>query len=120
MALSAQLEAVSGASMTVSEAIARFPTESVDAVLQTIASEAQKLTRAESGVVALLGAKTGPPTLLFAQSAGGAGDLGALLKQIVSARGGRGGGNRDMAQGGVPTADVIDEAIVEAAAKARG
>jgi alanyl-tRNA synthetase len=81
---------------------------------------AQKLTRAESGVVALLGAKTGPPTLLFAQSAGGAGDLGALLKQIVSARGGRGGGNRDMAQGGVPTADVIDDAIVEAAAKARG
>jgi alanyl-tRNA synthetase len=81
---------------------------------------AQKLTRAEPGVVALLGAKSGQPTLVFAQSAGGAADLGSLLKQIVAVRGGRGGGNRDMAQGGVPTADAVDGAIAEAAAKVRG
>lgn len=46
-ALGAQLEAVSRASMSISEAVARLPAESVDAVLQTIASEARDLTRAE-------------------------------------------------------------------------
>jgi PAS domain S-box-containing protein len=52
-ALSAQLEAVSRASMTVSEAVARLPHESVDAVLHTIASEAQELTNAQFVAVGL-------------------------------------------------------------------
>ena len=51
--LGAQLEAVSRASMSISEAVARLPTESVDAVLRTIASEARELTRAEYVAVGL-------------------------------------------------------------------
>ena len=51
--LGAQLEAVSKASMAVSEAVARMPMESVDAVLRTIASEARELTRAEFVAVGL-------------------------------------------------------------------
>ena len=45
--LSAQLEAVSLASMSVAEAVARLPRESVEAVLHTIAAQAQTLTGAE-------------------------------------------------------------------------
>jgi alanyl-tRNA synthetase len=38
--------------------------------------------------------------LVFAQSAGGRFDMGALMKDAMSRLGGRGGGTRDMAQGG--------------------
>jgi len=51
--LGAQLEAVSRASVSISEAVARLPAESVDAVLHTIASEARELTRAEYVAVGL-------------------------------------------------------------------
>jgi alanyl-tRNA synthetase len=41
--------------------------------------------------------------------------MGALMKQTVQALGTRGGGNRDMAQGGAPDGDRAESAIVEAA-----
>ena len=75
---------------------------------------AQKLTKQE-GVVALLACGGTQPSLVFAQTPGMANDMGALMKQAVQALGTRGGGNRDMAQGGAPDGDRAESAIVEAA-----
>ena len=80
---------------------------------------AQKLVAAESNVIALIGAGQGAPALVFAQSPGGSYDAGAQLKAIVSAAAGRGGGTRDLAQGGVPSAELIPELIARAAEAAR-
>ena len=77
---------------------------------------AQKLTRRASNVVALLAATSPQPSLVFAQSTGQPYDMGALLKQTMSKLGGRGGGSKDMAQGGVPHAAGIESALKDAAA----
>src|ERR1700687_5936294 len=63
---------------------------------------AQKVTRAGTPAIALVASTVDPPGLVFAQTPGGSADMGALLKQVVSSVGGRGGGSRDFAQGGVP------------------
>jgi alanyl-tRNA synthetase len=78
---------------------------------------AQKLTRLEANVVTFLGAASGQASLVFAQSKGLPFDMGALLKETVAKLGGRGGGSRDMAQGGVPNVDGLDAALAEGAAK---
>jgi alanyl-tRNA synthetase len=75
---------------------------------------AQKLTR-QSPAVALLAATSPQPALVFAQSAGQPHDMGALLKQTVTKLGGRGGGSKDLAQGGVPRPEGIAEALAAAA-----
>src|SRR5208282_1025372 len=65
---------------------------------------AQKVTRIGTPAIALVASTVDPSGLVFAQAAGGAAtaDMGALLKQVLSSVGGRGGGSRDFAQGGVP------------------
>jgi len=88
-----------------------------DRDLNFIKPLAQKLTRAESNVVALLGAGVGQPSLVFAQSAGQASDMGALLKETLASLGGRGGGTRDMAQGGVSRVDQLSTAVEAARSK---
>jgi alanyl-tRNA synthetase len=76
---------------------------------------AQKITCQASNVIALL-ATTGPqPALVFAQSSGQLHDMGKLLKEVMAKLGGRGGGSKDMAQGGVPNPDGIEAALNEAA-----
>jgi alanyl-tRNA synthetase len=77
---------------------------------------AQKLTRRASNIVALLATTSPQPSLVFAQSTGQPYDMGALMKQTMSKLSGRGGGSKDMAQGGVPTAAGIESALKEAAA----
>ncbi len=62
---------------------------------------AQKVTRAGTPAIALVASTVDPPGLVFAQ-AGSTADMGALLKQVLSSVGGRGGGSRGFAQGGVP------------------
>ncbi|MFZ1919800.1 MAG: alanyl-tRNA editing protein [Terriglobales bacterium] len=76
---------------------------------------AQKVTRTGLPVVALVGSTLNPPGIVFAQSAGGAGDMGALLKQALSSVGGRGGGSRDFAQGGVPAGVNVEQLLRQAA-----
>jgi alanyl-tRNA synthetase len=76
---------------------------------------AQKLTRLASNVVALLAATSPQPCLVFAQSAGQPFDMGTLMKQAMLNLGGRGGGSKDMAQGGVPNVAGIESALKEAA-----
>jgi alanyl-tRNA synthetase len=80
---------------------------------------AQKLTRLEANVVALLGATSGQASLVFAQSKGMAFDMGALLKEALTKLGGRGGGSKDMAQGGAPKVDGLDAVLEDAASRVR-
>jgi alanyl-tRNA synthetase len=80
---------------------------------------AQKVTRAATPAIALVASSVDPAGLVFAQTpsltlAQGSGgtpgapvDMGALLKQVLSSVGGRGGGSRDFAQGGVPAGSKI-------------
>jgi alanyl-tRNA synthetase len=74
----------------------------------------QKLTKA-GNTVALLGCGGPPPSLVFAQTPGLANDMGALMKRIVQELGTRGGGNRDMAQGGAPDSGKAEQALQQAA-----
>jgi alanyl-tRNA synthetase len=63
---------------------------------------AQKLTKGTAGIIALLASAQAPPALIFARSLDLAPDMGSLLRELVTAAGGRGGGGKDFAQGGVP------------------
>ena len=72
---------------------------------------AQKLTRLSTDAVALLATTSPQPALVFAQSAGQPFDMGALLKEAMAKLGGRGGGSKDMAQGGIPSADGVEAAL---------
>ena len=75
---------------------------------------AQKLTKFGEAV-ALLGCGGPQPSLVFAQTPGLPNDMGALMKQAVQNLGTRGGGNRDMAQGGAPDSARAEGALQEAA-----
>jgi alanyl-tRNA synthetase len=75
---------------------------------------AQKLTRLDK-VAVLLGCGGPQPSLVFTQTPGLSNDMGALMKQILQKFGTRGGGNRDMAQGGAPDGARAEEAIRDAA-----
>ncbi len=84
---------------------------------------AQKLVALEADVIALVGAGQGTPALVFAQSLGAQSpctfDAGAELRAVVSSSGGRGGGTRELAQGGVPSAEMIPDLLSRAAQQAR-
>jgi alanyl-tRNA synthetase len=75
---------------------------------------AQKLTR-NGTAVALLGCGGPQPSLVFGQTPGLENDMGALMKQTVQQLGTRGGGNRDMAQGGAPDRVSAEQALLQAA-----
>jgi len=55
--------------------------------------------------------------VVFAQSTGQAGDMNALLRAVLSAAGGKGGGSRDFAQGNCPDSSAAGsiEGILDAA-----
>jgi alanyl-tRNA synthetase len=72
---------------------------------------AQKLTRLSPSAVALLATTSPQPSLVFAQSPGQPFDMGALMKETMTKLGGRGGGSKDMAQGGIPSAAGIDATL---------
>jgi alanyl-tRNA synthetase len=75
---------------------------------------AQKLIRLDK-TVALLACGGAQPSLVFAQTPGLPNDMGALMKDTLQKLGTRGGGTRDMAQGGAPDADRAEHALTEAA-----
>jgi alanyl-tRNA synthetase len=103
-------EAVPGARKVIVRA---FP----DRDLQFIRLLAQRITRLEPNAVALLAASQGQPSLVFAQAKGASFDMGAILKEVVATHGGKGGGSRDLAQGGVPAVEFLEKALAQAAAK---
>ena len=79
---------------------------------------AQKIVRLDKAV-ALLSCGGTQPSLVFAQTGGLSSDMGALMKEALQKLGTRGGGNRDMAQGGAPDATRAEHAIQEAAGAIR-
>ena len=72
---------------------------------------AQKLTRHGGSTIALLATPSPQPSLVFAQTAGQTSDMGATMKQVMAKFGGRGGGSKDMAQGGLPAAANVEPAL---------
>jgi alanyl-tRNA synthetase len=79
---------------------------------------AQRLTRQNANVVALLGAGTDSPSLVFAQSPGLPFDMGGLMKEALAKLGGRGGGSKDMAQGGPAQVAGIEAELSQIAVRA--
>jgi alanyl-tRNA synthetase len=67
----------------------------------------------------LLGAGEGSPALVFAQTAGLPYDMNALMKEALAASSGRGGGTKDMAQGGVAKMEMIEAALERVRARVR-
>ncbi|MGA7909584.1 MAG: DHHA1 domain-containing protein [Candidatus Sulfotelmatobacter sp.] len=86
-----------------------------DRDLDSLKLLAQKLTRQSSNAVVLLATTSPQASLVFAQSAGQPHDMSALMKETITKLGGRGGGSKDMAQGGVPKAEGIEAALAEVA-----
>jgi alanyl-tRNA synthetase len=80
---------------------------------------AQKLTRLSPNSVALLATTSPQVSVVFAQSSGQPFDMGSLMKETMAKLDGRGGGSKDMAQGGVPSADGVEAALNEVAQKLR-
>ena len=78
---------------------------------------AQKLSRHSPNVIALLGATSGQPALVFAQSAGQPFDMASLIKEALAKLGGRGGGSKDMAQGGPTQIDRLESVLSELSAR---
>jgi len=76
---------------------------------------AQRLTRQSKGVVALLGSTQDQAALVFAQSSGQPFDMGALMKDTLARLGGRGGGSKDMAQGGPSQIEGMEGALADLA-----
>lgn len=74
---------------------------------------AQKLTRQSPNVLALLASTSGQPALVFSCSAGLPFDMNALMKEALEKLGGRGGGTKDMAQGGPQKMEAIDAVLSE-------
>lgn len=77
---------------------------------------AQKLSRHDK-VVALLGTTVGQPTMVLSRSADVDVDVSVLLKEALAAVGGRGGGTRDLAQGGASDATQLTTLLDQIAAK---
>lgn len=76
---------------------------------------AQKITRQSSSAIAMLANDSPQTAMVFAQSAGQPYDMGALLKHTLKPLNGRGGGSKDLAQGGAPTSAGLASALAEAA-----
>jgi alanyl-tRNA synthetase len=74
---------------------------------------AQRLTRQSPNAIALLAATSGQPALVFAASPGQPFDMGALMKEALAKLGGRGGGSKDMAQGGPQQVVGISEVLAQ-------
>ena len=79
----------------------------------------QKLTRLETVVIALLAAMQVQPAVLFVQSQGQPFDMGAFMKQALATLGGRGGGSKDMAQGGPQQVGELPTVLEQLADKIR-
>jgi alanyl-tRNA synthetase len=77
---------------------------------------ASKITSSEPAVV-LLASRDETARLVFARSASLSPNMGELLAEACQTLGGRGGGKPDMAQGGGPLVDKLNEAIKTAADK---
>ena len=80
---------------------------------------AQKLTKFP-GMLVLLGSTASPAAVVFARSGDVEADVSALMKEAMTAVGGRGGGSKDLAQGGVPDASRVVPLLDKVASQLAG
>lgn len=80
---------------------------------------AQKLTKFP-GLVVLLGSTASSAAVVFARSADVDVDVSVLIKQAIAAVGGRGGGSKDLAQGGVPDSSRVAPLLDQIASQLAG
>jgi alanyl-tRNA synthetase len=83
---------------------------------------AQKVTHTATPAIALVASTVNPSGVVFAQTpplvssnSNGFPDMGVMLKQMLASIGGRGGGTRDFAQGGVPAGSNVEQLLQQAA-----
>ncbi|MBI5877615.1 MAG: hypothetical protein HZB53_08200 [Chloroflexi bacterium] len=67
--------------------------------------------KAKPGTVVLFAVAGEKPGLIFARAANAPGDMGRLLREVSAAFGGRGGGQPEMAQGGVAPGSDLARAV---------
>ena len=91
-----------------------FPDRNLDFIKML----AQRLIRQGKATV-FVGCGGAQPSVVFAQTPGLSNDMGALMKEAMQKLGTRGGGNRDMAQGGAPDVARAEQAVREAASAIR-
>ena len=101
---------LTGIVRVVRRAYADRPLEEVRALAKAIAA---------GGCVALLGLRADKTQLIFARAEGLQVDCGRLLRETLARFGGRGGGQPAMAQGGLPDAARLEEALSAAAERLR-
>ena len=89
-----------------------------DASAAYLSMLASKLV-ANEGVQAILASRAAN-AVVFAQSSSLAGDMGALLRELLGKFGGKGGGSKGFAQGTVPDAAAIDSIVATARARLAG
>jgi alanyl-tRNA synthetase len=80
---------------------------------------AQKLTKFP-GLVVLLGSTASSAAVVFARSGDVDLDVSVLIKQAIAAVGGRGGGSKDLAQGGVPDSSRVAPLLDQIASQLAG
>lgn len=110
--MSGELAAIRGRELyrqTEPEGGLRFARRSFETLGEEARGEAQGFTAMGEGVYVATG--TLAPALMLACSPGGA-NAGAILKQVLAAVGGRGGGQATMAQGSLP-AEAMEQAVAE-------
>jgi alanyl-tRNA synthetase len=79
---------------------------------------AQRIVR-QGSAICFLASTAATPTIVFAQSAGQPFNMGSLMKEALAALGGRGGGSKDMAQGGPERVDALERVLQEIALRVR-
>jgi alanyl-tRNA synthetase len=79
----------------------------VEALADDVRAEAQSFTGGSKSV--FLAAGQNPPSILLASSADSGVNAGELLKKALTKAGGRGGGSATMAQGSVPSKELLNE-----------
>ena len=89
----------------------------VDRDLAFIKLLAQRITRQSANAIALLASVSDQPAVVFAASPHQPVDMGALMKEALSRLGGRGGGSKDMAQGGPQNVEMIPAVLGDLAQK---
>jgi alanyl-tRNA synthetase len=77
---------------------------------------AQRITK-RSAVIAVLGSGLPQPTLVLSRSVDVDIDVSAVMKEVMASSGGRGGGSKDLAQGGVNDLAKLSQLVDEIAGK---
>jgi alanyl-tRNA synthetase len=82
--------------------------------LEEIRVLAAKIVQREPSIALLATKEAGAARLVFARSATVAADMGQLLSKACASLGGRGGGKPELAQGGGPNIEKLEETLKEA------